>query len=188
MNSKKPRDIKTKRGCQTESNSWSCRYRRQAAFYANRVTAPLKSCPIERGRKEQREKGKGREQQRRWSTATILIDNCCRCAKSVDPLGWVSMRWYRSTLSVIAPFTALACPFINPNNTLSVSAQGSTSIYAWSRQNFQLLIADLLLWPHGRRDVREGRGVYVFVGVERDACVYTDFRKGQCIPKLKSIE
>lgn len=98
----------------------------------------LQRVALQRGRKGQREKGRGRGrgQQRRWSTATILIDNCCRYAKSVDPLGWVSMRWYRSTPSAIAPFTALACPFVYPNNTLSVSAQGSTSIYAWSRQNF----------------------------------------------------
>lgn len=52
---KTKREIKTKGGAR-DSNSWSCRYRRQAAFYANRVTAPLKSCHSEGGRKRQREK------------------------------------------------------------------------------------------------------------------------------------
>lgn len=157
MNSKKPkREIKTKGVCARDSNSWSCRYRRQAAFYVNRVTAPLKSCHSEGGREKVRERERATQvvngNNFNWQLLSL-------CAKSADPLGWVSMPWYRCTPSdtlhhLLPSHAPVVYPKITPYQYHSTGKHINLCVVA---SKFQLLIAGLLLWPHGRRDVTQAR-------------------------------
>lgn len=94
------------------------------------------------------------------------------------------------------PFTALACPRRLPqNNTLSVSQHMEAHQFMRGRVKISTAHCGLVAvaaWAYrcctGGVEGSEGGAVSSTWRVERDACVCRDFRKRQCIPKLKSIE